>query len=95
MPLCRAEVEHIARLAHIALEPDEIDLLTEQLSSILEHVDRLRAIETDDVQPTAQVVASENVMRRDEAQPSWLPDRLLANAPRRRENFFEVDAVLD
>jgi aspartyl/glutamyl-tRNA(Asn/Gln) amidotransferase C subunit len=58
-------------------------------------VDLLGAIDTENVQPTTQAFATENVTRPDEEQPSWLPDRLLANAPRRRENFFEVDAVLD
>jgi aspartyl-tRNA(Asn)/glutamyl-tRNA(Gln) amidotransferase subunit C len=95
MPLRRDEVEHVARLAHIALGPDEVTLLTEQLSSILDHVDRLRAIDTSSVEPTAQVIATQNVMRADEEQPSWPPPHLLANAPRRRDDFFEVDAVLD
>jgi aspartyl-tRNA(Asn)/glutamyl-tRNA(Gln) amidotransferase subunit C len=82
-------------LAHIALSPDEVDLMAGQLSSILDHVDRLRAIDTTGVEPTSQVIAGENVMRADDALPSWAPPRLLTNAPRRRGDFFEVEAVLD
>jgi len=95
MPLRREEVEHVARLAHLALAEDEVTVLTEQLSSIVDHVDRLRAIDTEGIEPTAQIIASEKVMRADEARPSWLPARLLANAPRRRDDFFEVDAILE
>lgn len=95
MPLSREEVEHVARLAHIALSDAEVTVLTDQLSSIVDHVDRLRAIDTSTVEPTAQVTAIDNVMRADEERPSWPPEHLLANAPRRRDDFFEVDAVLE
>jgi aspartyl-tRNA(Asn)/glutamyl-tRNA(Gln) amidotransferase subunit C len=95
MPLKPEEVEHVARLAHIALTSEEVELMTGQLSSILDHVDRLSAIDTSQVEPTSQVVATENVMRPDEERPSWTPAHLLTNAPRRHEAFFEVDAVLD
>lgn len=95
MPLRREEVEHVARLAHISLSEDETTRLTEQLSAILDHIDRLDAIDTKGVEPTSQIVATANVMRADEVGPSWPAAGLLANAPRRRGGFLEVDAVLE
>jgi aspartyl-tRNA(Asn)/glutamyl-tRNA(Gln) amidotransferase subunit C len=95
MPLSRNEVEHVARLAHLGLETDEIDEMTEQLSSIVDHVARLQEVDTSDIPPTAHVLPLENVMRDDEVRPSWPPDTVLANAPHRLDDLFEVQAIFD
>jgi len=95
MALSREEIEHVAALAHIELRPEEIDVLSVQLSSVVEHISKLAELDTEDVAPTAQAVSAENVMREDEVRPSWTPEAVLANAPRRRDDLFEVQAVLD
>ena len=95
MPLSRSEVEHVAQLAHLGLETSEIDAMTEQLSSVLDHIARLQEVNTADVPPTAHVALVENVMRDDEVRPSWSPDAVLANAPHRTDDLFEVQAILD
>ena len=51
----RATVLHIAKLARIALTEEEIDLFRTQLSDIIGHFDVLNAIDTDGVEPTAQI----------------------------------------
>ena len=95
MPLSREEVEHVASLAHIALQPGEIDELTVQLSSVIDHIARLQELDTIGVEPTAHTLRVDNVMRDDQDEPSWLPSAILANAPRRADDFFEVQAILD
>ncbi|GAC1323343.1 MAG: Asp-tRNA(Asn)/Glu-tRNA(Gln) amidotransferase subunit GatC [Chloroflexota bacterium] len=95
MPLSRAEVEHVARLAHIALDRSEIEVLTEQLSSVVDHVAVLQRLNTSGVEPTAHVANVQNVMRDDQVQPSWPPQAIVANAPRSSGNLIEVQAVLD
>jgi aspartyl-tRNA(Asn)/glutamyl-tRNA(Gln) amidotransferase subunit C len=95
MTVTRDEVEHVARLAHIALQPHEIEEMTEQLSSILDHVGRLQALDTMGVPAMAHTVPTTDVMREDVARPSWPPELVLANAPHRFEDFFEVQAILD
>lgn len=95
MKLSREEVLHIARLARLGLTETEADKLREQLSNILENFEILRQVDTSDVPPTAQSIALQNVMRNDEVAPSLPSSEVLANAPKKEENFFRVRAVLE
>ncbi len=95
MKLSREEVLHIARLARVAVTEEDVDRLSEQLSNILENFDILRGVNTDDVPPTAQSIDLHNVLRPDKIAPSLPPDDVLANAPRREDDFFRVNAVLE
>lgn len=95
MSISREVVEHVARLAHIGLADDEVPRLAIELSSVLDHVARLEEVDTSNVIPTSQVVSVEDVMRDDVVVPSWPVSAVLANAPHRRGDLFEVQAVLD
>lgn len=95
MKLTREEVLHIARLARLGLTDAEVDRLREQLSNILENFEILQQVDTKDVPPTAQSIALQNVMRKDEVTPSLPPEDILANAPRREGDCFRVRAVLE
>ena len=95
MKLSREEVLHIARLARVGLTEAEITRLSEQLSNILENFEILQQVDTTGVLPTAQAVALQSVMREDEVAPSFPPDDILANAPRREADYFRVRAVLE
>ena len=95
MKLSREEVLHIARLARVGLTEAEITRLSEQLSHILENFEVLQQVDTTGVAPTAQSVALQSIMRDDEVAPSFPPDGVLANAPRREGDCFRVRAVLD
>ena len=66
-----AEVEHVARLARLALGADEKDRMRRQLDAILGYVEQLRRIDTTGVEPTAHVLPLVNVMRDDEVRPSY------------------------
>lgn len=93
MTLTRDEVRHVAMLARLGLEPGEEDFYAEQLSAILAHIDRLREVDTDAIEPTAQVVQVGNRMREDVPEPSLPRERVLANAPETRDGFFVVKAI--
>jgi aspartyl-tRNA(Asn)/glutamyl-tRNA(Gln) amidotransferase subunit C len=96
MKLSREEVLHIALLARLGLTETEVNRLSEQLSNILENFEVLQQVDTTDIPPTAQAIPLQNVMRRDdEVTPSLPQSQILANAPRRQENFFRVKAVLE
>lgn len=95
MPLTDEEVVHVSRLAHIGLTAEEIHDLADELSSVVDHFARLREVDTSGVEPTAYVVPMQNVMREDVVCPSWPVQAVLANAPRRTGDFFEIEAVLD
>lgn len=94
MSLTIADVEHVARLARLGLDPEETERMRDQLSSILGHIEVLQRLDTDRIPPTAQVNPLSNVLRDDVVLPSLTQDEVLANAPLSRAGFFEVLAVL-
>jgi len=86
----REQVLHVARLARLKLSEDEVETMTEELSGILAHVDRIAQMDLDGVEPTDHVVALENVLRADEPRPSLTPEQALASAPDPAEGAFRV-----
>ena len=70
MSLSRDQVEHIATLARVGVSEEEIERFGEQLSVILEYFERLRAVDTEGVPPTAHTLPLHNVWREDENAPS-------------------------
>ena len=95
MKLSHEEVLHIALLARLGLTETEVNKLREQLSNILENFEVLQQVDTSNIPPTAQSIALQNVVRNDEVAPSLPQSEILANAPRRDEDFFRVRAVLE
>jgi aspartyl-tRNA(Asn)/glutamyl-tRNA(Gln) amidotransferase subunit C len=93
--LTRDEVLHIARLARLAVTDEDVEKFRVQLSDILEHFEALKQLDTTQTQPTAQSIPLENIMRDDVILPSFPPDDILANAPRREDNSFRVRPVLE
>jgi aspartyl-tRNA(Asn)/glutamyl-tRNA(Gln) amidotransferase subunit C len=95
LKLSREEVLHIARLARIGLAETDVHRLQEQLSNLLENFQALQQVDTNGVEPTAQSVPLQNVMKEDQVAPSLPQDQVLANAARREDSFFRVRAVLE
>ncbi len=95
MGLGREQVLHIAELARMKLTEEETELFAEQLSAILAYAEQLNALDTDAIPPTAQVLTLSNVLREDVEQPGLTPEEALANAPHRRDNYFQVRAILE
>jgi aspartyl-tRNA(Asn)/glutamyl-tRNA(Gln) amidotransferase subunit C len=95
MKLTRDQVVAISELARLALSEEEITLYQEQLSAVLEYAERLQALDTDAIPPTATVLPVRNVMRADEACPSMARENILANAPQAEDGCFRVQAVLE
>jgi aspartyl-tRNA(Asn)/glutamyl-tRNA(Gln) amidotransferase subunit C len=95
MSLTRAEVQHIAELAKLQLTETEAALYQEQLSDILDYMQRLNALDTEAIPPTATVLPLRNVMRDDIPRASFPVDEILANAPACADDSFEVRAILE
>ena len=95
MSIDRETVDHVALLARLALSDEERERLRDQMSSLLEHINRIAEADTSQVPATAHVSPLRNVMSDDRSRPSFAPADLLANAPAREENYFRVRAVLE
>jgi aspartyl-tRNA(Asn)/glutamyl-tRNA(Gln) amidotransferase subunit C len=86
----REQVLHVAKLARLGLSEEEVERMAGELSGILEHVDRIAALDLDEVEPTSHVVELENVLRADVAHKSLSPEAALASAPDPAEGAFRV-----
>ncbi|MDQ1432450.1 MAG: aspartyl-tRNA(Asn)/glutamyl-tRNA(Gln) amidotransferase subunit [Actinomycetota bacterium] len=93
--LTRADVEHVAQLARLALTEEEIEGFTEQLGVILDHSAQVAALDTYDVPPTAHPLPLVNVLRADEVRPCLPRDEVLAMAPATEDGRFRVPRILD
>jgi aspartyl-tRNA(Asn)/glutamyl-tRNA(Gln) amidotransferase subunit C len=89
------DVEHVARLARLALDDAEKTRMAEQLGRILAYVDKLKQLDVDGVEPTSHAVPMINVMRDDEVEPSLERERMMANAPERVGEFFRVPRIIE
>lgn len=87
------EVEYVARLARLSLEPEEKKLLAGQLSNILDIARRVQELDTTGVEPTSHVISFPAVLREDITRPSLPLNRVLQNAPRRQKDFFRVPSI--
>lgn len=90
MKLTTEEVKAVATLARLGLSDDEVELMREQLSSILSSIELINELDTVSIPPTAQTIDLINVTRDDVPRPSLPLDQVLMNAPRHRDGFFEV-----
>ncbi len=95
MSLSRDEVAKVALLARLRLTPDELDVFTGQLSSIVDFVAQLQEVNTSGVEPLAHGVEMRNVFRDDDRGPALDREAALANAPVRNAERFLVPAVLE
>lgn len=85
----------MAMLARLGLEPGEEDFYAEQLSGILEAIERLQELDTEAIPATAQVVEVRSVMADDEPEPCLTQSEALGNAPAAEDGYFVVKAILD
>jgi aspartyl-tRNA(Asn)/glutamyl-tRNA(Gln) amidotransferase subunit C len=93
--ISRQDVEHVARLARLALDEGELERMREQLAAILAYIDKLRALDVEGVEPTSHAVPLVNVMREDEIAPCLPEDEALANAPDRVDDMFRVPRIIE
>jgi aspartyl-tRNA(Asn)/glutamyl-tRNA(Gln) amidotransferase subunit C len=87
------DVEHVARLARLALTDEEKAQLRIQLGMILEHAAKVGEVATDDVVPTASAIPRSNVLRPDTPEPGISQQAALANAPESEEGRFKVPRI--
>jgi len=90
----RIDVPAVARLARLALTPEEIAVYGPQLESLLQHVDEMAELDTANVAATAQVIAARNVTRPDVVAPCLSRDAALAGAPQGQLGYFRVPKII-
>jgi aspartyl-tRNA(Asn)/glutamyl-tRNA(Gln) amidotransferase subunit C len=86
----RDQVLHVARLARLSLSEVEVERMSSELSTILDHIEKISELELEGVEPTSHVVELENVLRPDEPRPSLPRERALTPAPDATDDGFRV-----
>ena len=95
MEITKADVEHVAKLARLDISETEKEAFSKQLSAILTYVEKVKALDTSGVEPTATVLEQTNVVREDKARPSLPVDKALANAPENENGYFVVPKIIE
>ena len=95
MSLTKEQVQHIAMLARLRLDEKDIDDVVTKLSSIVDFVDQLQAVPTDDVLPMAHPYDQSQRLRADLITESDERDKIQRNAPQVQDGLYLVPKVLD
>lgn len=88
------EVERVADLARLRLEPAEAERMSAELDVVLEYAQLLQEVDTRGVEPTSHAVPLPTPMRADRPAPPVDPELALANAPAREDSAFVVPRVI-
>ena len=86
----RDQVLHVARLARLRLSDDEIERMSRELSTVLDHIEKISELDLEGVPPTSHVIEVENVMRADEPRESMPLEQVLEPAPDATPAGFRV-----
>lgn len=90
-----AQVRKVAKLSRLDLTEAEIAEFASQLSAILDYMEKINELDTENVQPLAHCLPISNVFREDSVKESLGTEKTLANAPKRDGEFFKVPKILD
>mgnify|MGYP001601625450 FL=1 len=91
----KIDIKHVAKLANLPLKPQEKEKFEKQLSEILSYVEKLKEVDTKNVEITSQVTELENITREDETSPSLSQEEVLSNTQSKHNGLFKVKAILD
>jgi aspartyl-tRNA(Asn)/glutamyl-tRNA(Gln) amidotransferase subunit C len=94
MPI-EIDIAHVARLARLAIDDEELARYGAELEVILDHASRVQALPTEGLEPTAHPLGMVNAFRADETAPSLEREEVLAAAPDREGSFFRVPPALE
>lgn len=89
------QVKDIADVVRIEISEEEATKLSNDLNELLEHVELLNELDTENVEPTTHVVNLKNVMRDDEPKEWITQEEALKNAPDAKDGYFRVPSIME
>lgn len=95
MAVTVSDVKAVAALARLELSEGEEERLTGELNRILEYMEKLKELDTEDVEPTSHVVPITGAFRRDEVIPFERREALGVSAPQLDQGYFRVPRIID
>ena len=95
MKITEETVQHIAHLARLRFEGDEIASIQHDLNNIISFMDKLNELDTAGVEPLVFMSDEINVLREDVAEQTITVQEALKNAPKKDSDYFRIPKVLD
>ncbi len=95
MKIDKNTTQKIARLCKLRLDNNEIEELSLQLSSIIDWVEQLNEVDTENIEPLSNVSAENLPLRKDIKTTDDISEEVLSNSPEKLENFFVVPKVVE
>ena len=95
MTIDKETVKHVAHLARIELQPNELEKLSVELQEILGFIDKLKDLDVEKVKPASHILPISNVSRGDQPEISLSSQKALENAPSKKGNFFSVPKIIE
>lgn len=92
--ITETQARHIAHLARLELTAADTGKFVEDINNILEYVDKLKELNTNEVDPTFQTAPLVNVFREDDIKESLATQRALSNAPQKDESCFLTPGIM-
>ena len=93
--ITESEVRHVARLARLSLEDEEVEQYKSDLNSILKYVEILEELDTEKIAPMHHVLPIKNVWREDQVKDTKMSGEILKNAPAQEEGYIKVPRILE
>ena len=95
MSVSKKDVEYVADLARISFSEDEKQGLIHDLNSVLDYMEKLNSLDTEDVDIIVNPIYIENKFREDQIKPSMTSKDVIMNAPNNLEEYILVPKVLE
>ena len=94
MSVTKDEVKYIASLSRLEFNESELEDFTNEFNQILNYIDKLNELDTENIEPLSHPIEKKNVFRKDKLVASINRDEALKNAPDKTDEYFKVPKVI-
>tara|TARA_B100000989_G_scaffold50109_1_gene33065 strand:+ start:341 stop:628 length:288 start_codon:yes stop_codon:yes gene_type:complete len=95
MPINKDTVTKVSNLARIKINEKQLNTVSDELDSVMEWIDTLNEVDTDGVEPVANVTGQKLPLREDKVIDGGYSEKVLKNAPEKESGFFVVPKVVE
>jgi len=95
MSVSKEDVKHIASLARLEFDEEELEKYTRNMADIVDFANSLASLDVSNVEPTNHILDIKNVFRKDEVKSSFDREEILKNAPTKAGGCVSVPKVIE
>jgi aspartyl-tRNA(Asn)/glutamyl-tRNA(Gln) amidotransferase subunit C len=88
-------IKHISKLSRISVDDEKAKKLAGDMNSIFDFIEKLKELNTDNIEPLTSVAETTLKLRVDEVKSGNIRDQILKNSPEENEDFFVVPRVVE